>query len=382
MLTWDTVQTAWRFTPFLLPLVSATLITAVLAFAAFRRSAPGAIPFATLMAAVSLWSLASALETGATDLAPKLLWTRVEYLGIVVVPLAWLAFALRYSGRLGRRWQRVLALMSVEAVVTACLAWTDAGRGWLWTSLHLDETGSFPVLVVTHGWWFWVHAANDYVALLIGTALLVKTILGASRRYRPQTAAVLVGVLAPWLANAVYLLDLGPIPNLDLTPFAFSLTGLALGWGLLRLRLLDAFIGLIPTARDAVVERMRDGIVVLDRHGHVVDVNPAAEIVLGHQARAAIGQSLDAILDGWPRLVDSDDGRSPRRSHAGRRRRTPDLRRAQRTARARCRVRSARGDTRYHRAQRRRGSPARERGTLPPAVQRDAHSDLFMAPGR
>jgi N-terminal 7TM region of histidine kinase len=77
---------------------------------------------------------------------------------------------------------------------------------------------------------------------------------------------ILVGVLAPWLANAVYLLGLGPLPNLDLTPFAFSLTGLALGWGLLRLRLLDAFVGLIPTARDAVVERMRDGVVVLDRH--------------------------------------------------------------------------------------------------------------------
>jgi hypothetical protein len=93
-----------------------------------------------------------------------------------------------------------------------------------------------------------------------------QTILGASRRYRPQTAVILVGVLAPWLANAVYLLGLGPLPNLDLTPFAFSLSGLALGWGLLRLRLLDAFVGLIPTARDAVVERMRDGVVVLDRH--------------------------------------------------------------------------------------------------------------------
>jgi hypothetical protein len=156
--------------------------------------------------------------------------------------------------------------MSVEAGVTACLAWTDSGHGWLWTSLRLDEAGPFPVLVVSHGWWFWVHAANDYVALIVGTALLVKTILGASRRYRPQTAVILVGVLAPWLANAVYLLGLGPLPNLDLTPFAFSLSGLALGWGLLRLRLLDAFVGLIPTARDAVVERMRDGVVVLDRH--------------------------------------------------------------------------------------------------------------------
>jgi hypothetical protein len=83
-----TVQTAWRFTPFLLPLVSGMLISAALAFAASRRSVPGVIPFATLMVAVSLWSLASAVETGATDLATKLVWTRVEYLGIVVAPLA------------------------------------------------------------------------------------------------------------------------------------------------------------------------------------------------------------------------------------------------------------------------------------------------------
>jgi hypothetical protein len=39
--------------------------------------------------------------------------------------------------------------MSVEAGVTACLAWTDSGHGWLWTSLRLDEAGPFPVLVVS-----------------------------------------------------------------------------------------------------------------------------------------------------------------------------------------------------------------------------------------
>ena len=261
------------------------------------------IPFATLMAAICVWSLASALELGATDLAAKLLLTKVEYLGVVVVPLAWLAFALRYTGRLDRWGKRLVAFVAVEAATTAGLAWTNESHHWLWSSLGSDTTGGpFPALVVTHGWWFWVHAATDYVALLVGTVLLVQTILAASRLYRGQTAAVLLGALSPWVANAAYLLGVSPLANLDLTPFAFSLSGLALGWGLLRLGLLDIFIGLIPVARDAVVARMRDGVIVLDGHGHIVDLNPAAERILNCPTRSATGRTVEAILGGWPQL--------------------------------------------------------------------------------
>jgi hypothetical protein len=71
------------------------LFTALLAIAAARRRAPGVIPFAVMMAGLSLWCAASAMEMGSTNLAGKLLWTQVGYAGVVVVPISWFAFAVR-----------------------------------------------------------------------------------------------------------------------------------------------------------------------------------------------------------------------------------------------------------------------------------------------
>jgi PAS domain-containing protein len=49
----------------------------------------------------------------------------VEYLGIAIVPTAWLALALQYTGR--EKWltRRNLALLAIEPFVTLLLAWTN-----------------------------------------------------------------------------------------------------------------------------------------------------------------------------------------------------------------------------------------------------------------
>ena len=61
---------------------------------------------------------------------------------------------------------------------------------------------------------------------------------------------------------------------------------------MLRYQLLD----LRPVARTLVLETMRDAVVVADAHGHVVDVNPAAQRLLGIPAAALIGTPADALL--------------------------------------------------------------------------------------
>ena len=51
-----------------------------------------------------------------------------------------------------------------------------------------------------------------------------------------------------------------PYMALDPTPFGFTVTGILVAWGLLRYRLLD----IVPVARDAIVEKMSDPVIVLD----------------------------------------------------------------------------------------------------------------------
>jgi two-component system cell cycle sensor histidine kinase/response regulator CckA len=82
-----------------------------------------------------------------------------------------------------------------------------------------------------------------------------------------------------------------------LTPFAFTLSGLAVMWGILKYRLLDV----VPVARDIVIQNMSDGILVMDKYHRILDVNPAAAELAGGQQQALIGRLVDQAISWWPR---------------------------------------------------------------------------------
>ncbi len=281
-------------------LVIAAAVSAILAIFAWRyRAAPGAMPIVVLMVAVVIWSLTDALELLSTDIASKIFWARLEYIGITIVPAALLAFVLQYTGR--ERWlnRRTLILLAVEPLVVELLVWTNDLHHMFWTKIRLVPGEFFTGWDISHGPAFWLHALYAYILLLLSTILLIQALLRSPQIYRGQVSTLLLGIFAPWISNIISLAGLSPFPHIDLTPLALALSGVALAWGLFRFRLLD----IVPVARDAVLESMSDGMFVVDAQQRVVDVNPAGCQILGHPAHTIIGQPATQLLAHRPDLI-------------------------------------------------------------------------------
>ncbi|MGD1994576.1 MAG: histidine kinase N-terminal 7TM domain-containing protein, partial [Anaerolineae bacterium] len=290
----------WQYTPLVFPLIITAAISAGLAFYSWRRRpAVGTVSFTLLMLAVAEWSLVYGLRLGSTDLPTKLLWAKVRYLGIVVVPTAWLAFVLQYTGR--EKWltARNVAILAIEPVVTLLLVWTNDTHHLIWTDVRLQSSGSLVVWNAAHGTGFWVHAVYTYLLFLFSTFLLVQALLRSPRLYRAQVGALLIGALVPLVGDVLSTYDLISFP-LDLTPFAFTVTGLTIAWGILRFGLFD----IVPVARSAVVDSMGGGVIVLDAHNRVVDINPAAQKIIGRPASEVVGQPIAQMLGDRSDLVE------------------------------------------------------------------------------
>jgi PAS domain S-box-containing protein len=291
----------WQYTPYVFPLFIATAIATALALLAWRRrSTPSATPFAALMLAVAVWSLAYALQLAREDLQTKVVLSNVSYLGIVVVPTAWLIFAIEYTGHGKWLTRRRLFLLTIPPLLTALTIWTDGWHHWFRAEIALAESGPYRLLDVTDGPAFWAHATYSYTLMLVGTALLFQALMRSPHIYQGQIIAILIGALTPWVTNLVTVTRLIPWLHLDLTPFAFTLAGLSVGWAFFRFRLLDV----VPVARDAIIESMSDGVIVLDAKGRIVDINPVAEGILTCTAAEVIGKPALPILSRWPDLVE------------------------------------------------------------------------------
>ncbi len=282
-------------TSFLAPLLIAIGITITLAVIAWnRRPIPGAVSLALFMIAVTVWLIGYTLELISEPLDAKILWAKVQYIGIVSAPLAGLAVSLIATGRKGLS-RRAMIALSIPPIITLLLVWTNEWHGAIWRTTSLPPPSVFPALQVEHGVWFWVHVAYSYAMLLVISVQLVRWTIRAPALYRGQAIVVLLGGLAPWIANVIYVSENHLFPGLDLTPFAFAVTGVCVTWGLFRFRLLD----LVPVARDAVVDRIRDAVIVLDNQQRIVDLNPSARKLIGEQAVRLIGNRVDQGAPQW-----------------------------------------------------------------------------------
>ncbi len=281
---------SWQFTSFMIPLVASALTSATLAiFAWRRRPGPGVGPLVILLITVSAWSVMYILELGAARLPDKVFWINMQYFCITAIPPIWLVFVLAYTRH--ERWltRRYLLPLLIEPLLVIALVWTNDQHGLFRSNIALHTGTAYPIVTSDLGIGFWTHAVYSYALLLAGTALLLRTMIRAPQLYRGQTFALLLGTVAPWLGNAIYIFTDFP---LDLTPMAFTITGLALTWALFRLRLLD----IVPIARDVVIENLRDSVIVLDLQGRIVDLNPAAWAMLGEATRPLIGRPLPQAL--------------------------------------------------------------------------------------
>ncbi len=290
----------WQYTPLVFPLLIPVALVTWLAFYAWkRRPAVGVIPFVVLMLAVAEWSLVYALRLSSADLPSKLFWSQVRYLGIVTVPTTWLIFVLQYAGQ--EKWltARNVAMLALEPLVVLLLVWTNDWHHLYWSSVSLVSSGSLLLWNASYGIARWIHVAYTYGLFLLGISILVRVFVRSPHPYREQAGVLLIGVLTPLAADAASAYGLMPFP-LDLAPFAFIATGLTMVWGIFQFRLFD----IVPVARNAIIDSMSDGVLILDTRNHVVDINPAAENIIGRPSAEMLGQPIAGVLADRPDLLD------------------------------------------------------------------------------
>jgi diguanylate cyclase (GGDEF)-like protein len=293
------VKVEWGYA---LALFIAALISLSVAPSSWRRKAyPGSRPLAVLLVCLAWWSFTYALFWLRLPQFPEFFWLDATYLGLAFVPVALIGFTLQFTGRGALLTRRNVILLSIIPVLANIILWTDPLHGWFFAGKRLPGAGS----ILDGGWGFYAFFSYAYLLVLSSAGLLIQAYVRARGLYRQQVAALLIGISFPIFANIISLLGASPLPNLDLTPVMFTLTGLFFAYALLRLGLLD----IVPIARHTVVEQMSDGVLVLDSHGRVVDINPAALRLMNlSDSNAPIGMQARELLAPWPLLRDRFSG--------------------------------------------------------------------------
>ena len=247
------------------------------------RSTTGRITFVALAFSAVLWCGGELLTL--REVFDEVVVDRIKYLGILSLPPLWLGLA-GHATRLDLA-RRVPWFPAVLLAPMACLyALMFSSR---WSGLFLTTV---PSALDQYGPLWWVAGAYGYLLIATGSALLIASAF-RRRRWGAWLRSLVVGVVAliPLAGNAVYVAS-GMPWMVDPTPLLLGAALLALRSAIFSGGLLEV----LPVSQHDLIRQLPLGVILTDRRGVVIDLNPAAERRLCVSQAHAVGRTLDAIL--------------------------------------------------------------------------------------
>jgi len=271
-----------------------------------KRPVPGASSFSAFMWGGGVWAMAVLGIRTTPGPTTELSWSLFQYFGIVLIPPAWLVFALDYTSR--DRWitPATIALLSVLPVGTLVALWTNDLHRLFYDPATTETVASASIAGMPYGPLFYAMVTWSYLFILVGSAMLVHLLLTAPKRYRARIVAVLIAIGAPLLSNLLYLLGVLSLP-VDPAPYAFAVSGLVFGWALFDHELFDVPPVAPKVAHTIVFEQTDNGVLILDAGGYVVDHNDAATELL-ELPTDPNGKRLEEVIPSAAKRLSKRDG--------------------------------------------------------------------------
>ncbi len=277
-------------------LIAAALIATQVAWVAWRRRpAPGALALITMASGMVVWTLTYAFMWLTDNLSARSFWLDATYLGVLLAVNSFFVFAVQFAQREHWLTRSRLLFLALFAGITLLVLWTDPYH-------HLfygDKRTPTTTIIYDGGFWFWINISFIYALMIFASGLIVYAFVTASPFYRWQTGTVLLGTLVPLVSSLIGFFKLSPIPELDLTPIMFSISGAFFALGVFRFRMLD----IVPIARNALVENMPDAMLILDTQNRILEINPAAQRLFDLANQNVIGEPASQVLGVWHELM-------------------------------------------------------------------------------
>ncbi len=301
----------WQFSGYFAPILVSVVASAWLSVIVWRRRKYRyARSLLVLLSAVTWWSLTYLVGLGTTAPVVKRVAYSLSYPAIGLISIAWLVFAIQYTGRLRMPAKGEFAGLVVIPGVTTVAALTNQYHGLLWSSVEFASRGELEVMITSPGLLFWVHTLQSYALIGLGTGLILQMTLLSDAAYRAEGTALLLAATVPLVVNLLYLA--GIVAPVDPTPAAFALSGTVL----IAVTFRNQFLQSLPLARrfarDKLIRQMASPIIMVDRQARVVDINPAAESVAETRADI-VGSKLGST---FPNVSDAVDLHSESRQRA------------------------------------------------------------------
>jgi PAS domain S-box-containing protein len=277
------------------------LVVGVLLIALRRQKGIGyastiAYAICLCLGAISL----SAISLGRNVQVPLALKIITYFIG-GYLPAFVFTYILGYIIQSQRLSYRILLVLAIFPVFFLVIFATETIPNFLFSIM---ESKNLAVIfsIDEWGWPLLVYS----IGILIASIIL--TISTTGNNLRPLKAGPLVAINIAMIASIV----LDSISFTKLLPSIAEYDLMLVGYILIGIALLFTNLKILQTnliTRDELFNSINDGIIILNNEDKILDLNPAAEQLIGIQTHRVFGNPIETILTNWNSISGSNDAK-------------------------------------------------------------------------
>ena len=280
--------------PLIVPLVIGIILSVLIIFwLLIKKFIPCYKIGAFLFFGFLIWMTFYSLELLGKELSFKILMSKIEYVGITIVPVTFFVLVLYFSGYINWTQIKKNFFLLIIPFMTLGLVFTNEKHGLIWKELLLNQSGRYLFLHVNYGIGFWVYASFSYLLLGIGYVILIKTIIRKVRIFKMQAISMIIALTVSLIANILYILKLLPLKDFDITPLTLVISSIILIYGFKFLKTGD----IIPVRFEPKIDNEKDIAFTIDNKERLLSINSLGQKLLNISNKSIVGKNIKDI---WP----------------------------------------------------------------------------------
>lgn len=254
-----------------------------------KKKYPEFRAFALTVISAGIYCGGYAAELCADDLPTMLIWSKLQYVGILMMPYFWVHFVLYYTGRSKRLRPILRFALAAFPIASIVIRLFDDRLRIIYAHTTLDP--EFNTLAIIPGPWYYVLQAYIYACGLYGMAVLAAFGMKRMGMHRRNAYLLALATLAPLIADIIYLSNNSPFGHLDLSPYGILISICIMYFAILK----NDLVSVVPIARDFIFEHLPLGVLTFNNSRRLCEANESARAILALSTNC-IGMSATEIF--------------------------------------------------------------------------------------
>ncbi len=287
-------------------LITTSLLLIFIGIYAFRhRKTPGGFSLFLLSSVGTFWSITSFLEMAVLSLETMLIWRNLQQISTFSIPIVMILFTIELTEQPNLK--KYLAAASIIPLSALILIFTNEYHHLVRSHYSIEASPLFGDTLIVHSTPLgMVLVSFNFIFPVFGIIILYTYCKRVSQANQKQITLIILSFLLTLLLTWVKVAILEQLRFHISISVLYSPSIIILFYALFKYN----FFHLAPIAKDTVFKVVKQGIMVINREGTIIDVNEFGIRLFQTNSLAAgilLNKKVQEVFASWPRISEMLD---------------------------------------------------------------------------